>query len=590
MWKRSFGLGLLVGLMGTLGGGCKKSTPAPLVLHPAPVETVAAVHWLGKQRLAADTNASFLMGIWNLAESKKLEAQTLDRLAMGLLATNATPLFSNEVAVSGSKAPNTNPLPPLTGAPALLRPVLDDLLQQESFLEVRQATNLPGDLTFAIRLSEPRARLWETNLAGLLEGLTGARVAATPGRTNDWQLRFSVQSPQSTVHSPQPAGNVPEVLELARAGEWTVIGLGHQTNVLTAELLDSIRRGGLSSDPLLEEVWLHADVDLRRLASALLLGLSLPADLPRMTVDVRGDGQNVRTRGQFNFPQALPGQLASWNIPTNLLHDPLCSFTAMRGFGHWLSSFRGWTDLQLGATPDELYFWAQSGLPFLTFCAAPLPNASNEVYQITDRLLEKVNPALAANGIGRFARATNFNGATWEHLPVTDPFVRSVSTPGGDFAYSGFTPDVLTNRPAPPDLLAQVFSTTNMVAYDWEITGPRVSQWLFMGQFLRMASHHAQVPPKSAGVTWLMALEDRLGNSVTALTKTGPAQLSVSRRSAIGFTAIELHLLADWLESPQFPRGLYTILAPPEPLPAQKRAARTAGRANTNSVPAAAPK
>ena len=505
-------------------------------------------------------------------------------MALGLLAANGVQGLSNQPSMAVTQSTGTNPPPPLTGPPALLRPLLDDLLEQESFLEVRQATNLPGDLTFAIRLSEARARLWEANLAAIVEGLSHSPVAAVPGRTNAWQL--TIHGPQSTVQGPR----LSRKLELARAGEWTVIGLGHETNVLTADLLESVRQGGLSADALSEVVWLHADVDMRRVASGLRLDLSLPADLPRVTVDVRGDGQNVRTRGQFNFPEALAAELTPWNIPTNLIYEPLCSFTAIRGIGQWLLSLKSWTELQLGAPPDQLYFWAQEGLPFLSFCAAPLPNASNEVYQTTDRLVQKVNPGMLTNAMGQFARATNFNGVIWQGLPVTDPSLRSASTGGGDFAYACLTPNVLTNRLVPPALLAQVFSSTNVVAYDWEITGPRVAQWLFMGQFLRMASHHAQVPPKSAGVAWLMALENQLGNCVTALTRTGPAQLSVSRRSSIGFTAIELHLLADWLESPEFPRGLHTLLAPPEPLPSQLRGTRHAARGSTNSVPPAKPK
>ena len=78
-------------LLVALGGGCKKSAPAPSLLPPAPPappETLARIRWLGKQRLAADTNAAFVMGIWNLPESKALEAQTLDRLAAGLLGSS----------------------------------------------------------------------------------------------------------------------------------------------------------------------------------------------------------------------------------------------------------------------------------------------------------------------------------------------------------------------------------------------------------------------------------------------------------------------------------------------------------------------
>jgi hypothetical protein len=487
------------------------------------------------------------------------------------------------------KAQDSRPNAPtsLTGPAALLRPLLDDLLQQESFLEVREATNLPGDLTFAIRLSEPRARLWETNLAAIVEAVSSLKPLASSSES-------TVHSPQSTVtdhvsrftfHATHHALPVTRVLEIARAGEWTVLGLGHETNLLTPELLDSIRGGSLLANSLFEDYWLHADVDLGRVSSALLLDMSLPADLPRMTVDIRGDGQTVRTRGQFNFPQPLPAELPPWNIPTNLVHDPLSSFTAIRGLAPWLSSFKGWTDLHVGAPPDELYLWAQSGLPFLTFCAAPLSDASNRVYQFTERLVEDANPRLGAYGLGQFAPATNFNGAVWKDLPIMDPFLRSVSSADGDFAFFGMNPSPSTNRPAPPALLYQVLNTTNLVAYDWETTGPRIEQLLFTGQFLRMVTGLSQVPPESASVAWLRALEDRLGNCVTSVTRTGPAQLSLMRRSTFPLSAMELHLLVDWLESPLFPRGLHTLIAPPPLLPFHHRPVIPSARSATNSVP-----
>jgi hypothetical protein len=55
-----------------------------------------------------------------------------------------------------------------------------------------------------------------------------------------------------------------------------------------------------------------------------------------------------------------------------------------------------------------------------------------------------------------------------------------------------------------------------------------------------------------------------LDTSTTLVTQTGPAQLSFARQSTVGFTALELHLLGDWLESPDFPRGLHTFRAPSE--------------------------
>jgi hypothetical protein len=145
----------------------------------------------------------------------------------------------------------------------------------------------------------------------------------------------------------------------------------------------------------------------------------------------------------------------------------------------------------------------------------------------------------------------------------------------------------MTNLPAPAALLYQVLSATNLVAYDWETTGPRIEQLLFTGQFLRMVTGLPQVPPKSAGVAWLQAIESKLGNCVTAVTKTGPAQLSLTRRSTYPLTALELHLLVDWLESPQFPRGLHTLLAPPDRLPLYHRPLPPATPGATNAVPPA---
>jgi hypothetical protein len=150
-------------------------------------------------------------------------------------------------------------------------------------------------------------------------------------------------------------------------------------------------------------------------------------------------------------------------------------------------------------------------------------------------------------------------------------------------AFGGLVPDISTNRP-PRELFLQVTGPTNLVAYDWEMTGTRVVQWLYFGQFFRMFLHYAQVPSKSAGLVWLESLEFKLGNCVSSVTRTGPAQLSLMRKSTVGFNSVELHLLADWLESPQFPRGLYTFLAPPETSLGRKPV-RSAGGARTNSVP-----
>jgi hypothetical protein len=568
-------------LMAACVAGCNKPAPPPLLLPPPPPETIARLRWIGMERIAADTNAASALGIWNLPESQNLQGVMLDRLALGLLTTNDVLAITNQLAYTGLASPtNSNPAPVsnyqsrLTGLPALLRPLLVDLIRQESFLEVRQATNQPGDLALAIRLNPERARFWETNLAAVLESATGSRVVPAPDRTNGWHLQFSIPGKQLTRH-----------VDFVCAGEWTVLGVGQPTNALASELRYLIQRTGMPFPRQPKDFWLYAEVDLPRVASALSLGWDLPADLPRLTLGVTGDGESVRTRCQFDLAKPLPADLGQWNIPTNVIHDPLVSFTAIRGLGPWLSSQKLWQDVFPGTPPSELYFWAENGLPFLSFAAARLPNASNQVSQLAGRLMQQANPWLATNSQGSFQPTTNGNGVAWKELPLVEPFLESLPSAADDLVFGGIVRDISTNRP-PQGLFLQITSPTNLVAYDWELTGTRVGQWLYFGQFFRMFLVRAQLPPKSASVAWINALEFKLGNCGTAVTRTGPAQLSLARKSTMGLNANEIHLLCDWLESPRFPRGVNTMLGTADPPPGHRRSSRHGTGARTNSVPA----
>ena len=197
--------------------------------------------------------------------------------------------------------------------------------------------------------------------------------------------------------------------------------------MLMAELAALIQRDGQPFAPQPKNFWLYADLDPRRVASALGMDWSLPSGLPKVTVTAIGDRGNVRTAAALNFPQPLPFNLERWNIPTNLIHEPIVSFTAVQGLTAWLPSLSGWQDLQLGPPPGQLYFWAQSGVPFLSFCAASLSNSSNQVGQISDLLVHRANPWLTNNGLGRFERATNFHGAVWADLGIVTPYLKSSS-------------------------------------------------------------------------------------------------------------------------------------------------------------------
>jgi hypothetical protein len=327
---------------------------------------------------------------------------------------------------------------------------------------------------------------------------------------------------------------------------------------------------------------LETELDLNGVSSALGLNWKLPTGVPKISLSLSAEGELIRTTGRLNFNNPLPLNLDEWQIPTNLVHDPLTSFTAIRGIKSLLASSRAWNSLQLGPPPNQLYLWAQGNLPITIFWAAPLLDASNHIYQFTDHLVNDANPWVATNSIGRFARTTNANAAIWADLPFMEPYTRSITLPEGDFIMGGLGTSPSTNRPAPQTLFDQFLPRTNLVCYDWELTGDRIEPSIYNIQFLRFLFQKAQIPPESTSFAWLKALEAKLGNSATLVALTRPDTLTVVRKSSLGFTGIELQMLADWLESPEFPNSLTTFAGTPSPLPTHLH--------RTNSVAPQSPK
>ena len=117
------------------------------------------LHWLGLKQISADTNAAPFLKVWRLPQTTALVAQTLDKLSRW----------------PGHGATNT--------ASAAFRPLLDDLVNSEFYLEISTPTNSQSALRnpqlninsalrtpnsallLAVHLPADRANFWQTNLA-----------------------------------------------------------------------------------------------------------------------------------------------------------------------------------------------------------------------------------------------------------------------------------------------------------------------------------------------------------------------------------------------------------------------------------------
>jgi len=528
---------LLLTVVGFTGCGKTDSQPSAAKLQTQNSRPLLKFHWLGKQRLAAEANATNFMAIWSLPESAKLEAQTLDKLA-----TAPWRLWQTNVAVSNAPT-------------ALLRPLLDDLVQHEIYVEASGATNHPAELVLAIRLPADRAALWQTNLPQILTSLFATNLTAA--------------GPSSIFHLPSAD------LTMSRSNDWTLLSftrsgpppsnLRPPISSLLATFHARLATTQNPYPPRATNYLVAAEMDLAGLNQVLGWGRKVPVELPHVSWAVLAEGINLRTTGTALYKNPLPLRLTPWQLPTNLIHDPLIAFSSARSVRTWVESLLDTNSIAARKIPDQMFSWAVAGYPLQTYFATPQPESTNAIRLVSAAVNEKLASPGFTNFPGRFVVATNFERMDLQSIPFMEPQLQSIKDSSGEFLFGGFIPMMRTNRPVPVELVAQLVAKPDLVYYDWEITGPRVEAWVYIGQTLRLIFRRAQLSSDSAGLKWLQALMPLVGNSATAVTAKSPTEFTFIRTSTIGFNGLELHFLADWLESPRFPAGFHTDQ--PQPMP-----------------------
>jgi hypothetical protein len=475
-------------------------------------DAIARVHFSGAGQVSADPNAAAFTQLWCSPEALVLRRQTLDKLSRAPYAW-----FKTKLA------------PGVGDGSAQLRPLLDDLLTAEWFLQIRDAANGSPEYALAIRLDAGRARLWQDNLQNLLEAWTGMPVQKT---ANGWTLK---------KHLP------PDLIRFVRTGDWVVFGIGQDALPVNDELVRQVtseKRPG----PVEKNTWLAADVNWPRLAR--WFPAINPFDLPETQWQLVGRDHVLRLDGKLVFPQPLTLTLDKWQIPVQTIHDPVISFTAMRGIAPWLEK-QGWAQpYEISPVPNQVFVWAMAQVPLQTFVAVPVPDGK--------RALKEIEQKLSANGDWKNHLAmpvtmnvTN-NQVSWNGLPFLEPVLQVVHEPAGDFLLAGVFPNSPRAKSLSPELYAQL-NRPNLVYYDWEMTAERLKELPHLSQLALMVTSHQQLGVQAAANKWLAAIGPTLGNTVTEITQTAPNELSFKRSASGGLTAIELTALASWFEAPNFP-------------------------------------
>ncbi len=502
--------------------------------QPAPSGGGPLVSWhaAGRKALAQGTNATRLKRVSQFATTEALCRQIATNLALA-------PRKAWEKA-----------LPP--GAPdgaELLRPLILDVLNAESYGEVRGPIGRT-ETAIAVELTDERAAVWSTNLWQLAAlWRQGAPQMAGRDGGSGWALKRAAE---------------PNRFEFVRVGQWVVLGLGPEQLTRAPALVQQIKTTGRPGPKVEAEL-----LDLRADAPALSPWIPLFGKLgvPPLHLTMRGRGEHVRTELKLNYAKPLVWKYEPWQIPTNFVGDspmPLTSFTAARGVAPLIQELPGFAELGLARVPSQFTAWANPSSSDLARdqCrvnfAVPYADADGAVRQLARKLPGFVKKNLGQY-LGDFYYASNQNFAFWT-LPFIQPHVRPVTNGSTRFIQGGLFQLPPRQSPAPTGLFAQLGARTNLLYYDYEVTHHRLHHGLQLYQLLNMASRRFAQGTNSPVKVWLGALGEELrlntnapSETVTEITQTGPNELSLVRKSHLGFTGFELASFGAFLDSPGFP-------------------------------------
>jgi hypothetical protein len=142
----------------------------------------------------------------------------------------------------------------------------------------------------------------------------------------------------------------------------------------------------------------------------------------------------------------------------------------------------------------------------------------------------------------------------WRGLPLLVPYLKPARDGGKSYLHGGVFPVDPSTNAAPQQLFQELTSQPDVLYYEWELTQPKLTQWRPMLQVAAMFLTISPLSTNSSAAKWLDAVETRLGNTVTAVTRTSDREAQVVRLSPIGLNSLELVSLANWLEGTNFPR------------------------------------
>lgn len=470
-------------------------------------ETLLRWHFIGAKALQEQEGLETYQAIAAMPETARLREELLEALSL-------------KAAARFTRQPDPNPAGKQTAA--LIKPLLSQLLDSESRLVLTSPAAEKADWALAVKTGRDSAQTWSTNLWKLVQS---SRLATPASRTIEGQAGWAAKG--ETYN-----------LGFMQAGEWVLFAGGHSAPQTHEQALAALKKDlGAKSDYTLK-----ADINLAAFSRITKQEKLRHAPGLALTAKTRSDG--FRTEINLEYPENLGIKAEKWEVPRELITEPLIAFSAIQGIKERLSRKEEFTKLNPEHTPNQLFVWSQSHTPFSITAAAKVGNTEEFIANLAKQVVDAKNPELKKMSLGELRYHPDNDALVWMGLPIIVPFARPGSEPNEEYVTVGLFPLSEPGTNAAPVALFEQLEKENLVFYAWEITGARIAQWRPLWQMSRFLPGKPIPGSAAASEQWLAAVADQLQNTITEATLEGPLSLKITRQSQLGFNALELVLLA----------------------------------------------
>ena len=467
------------------------------------------LHFSGIETLTKREDAKTLKAIWNQKETREFRTEVYGKLAKHI------------ATLSGTNS-------------SQFKFILSDLGLGETVLKITEGDNGPN-ISLMATMSNTRGKEWIKQLKQVAK-LAGATLqeqeqAGTTGYRVDFKEGRS--------------------LGFGYVNGWMLVGIGKETFKPLKQAARKIFNEGRAV-PADTENDLLIELQSSHLPEAIKNQLPIDASLIRISSQLKKD--NFFTKAVVEFNNEISSKIEKWEIPTRTITEPLASFTAARGIG--LSIAQEFLEpLQLKPTNNQFFAWSQSRTKFQSFFSIKVADPKKEIATLAKRIGDfKKKGSDGENYIGDVVHDPKKPSVTWGNVPLFAPYLTKANSDDKGYIVGGVFPPDPIKKPIPKELISEFINKQDLIYYNWEITGQRLAKWNLLIQFAAILSdRREQLVNKTKGISFLTSLYSKLGNTITDATFSSN-KLTITRKSQLGLSALEIALATRWLDNPQFPK------------------------------------